>query len=154
MGRSSDRYVANNPPSHSNSVQIRHAMVADNIGNAFEPRYTPEQQPIGISQYSANPMYPLTVVPETFANPMYRPTQIRNDERSGTSLSQGTVHKIQELKLLMNRYSYYHTNPDEIIKLAIFNSINGDDALLDSKLEQIRSMDRRLKGRARAFTVF
>ena len=30
----------------------------------------------------------------------------------------------------MNKYSYCHTNADETIKLAIFNSINGDDAAL------------------------
>lgn len=44
----------------------------------------------------------------------------------------------------MNKYPQYHTNPDGIIKFAMYNSINGDDMLLDDKLEQLRSMDRRL----------
>jgi hypothetical protein len=41
----------------------------------------------------------------------------------------------------MNKYSHYHTNPDEIIKLAIFNSIIGDDTLIDGKLQQLRRLD-------------
>jgi cytochrome c len=53
-----------------------------------------------------------------------------------TGLSQGAVQKIQELKGLMNKYPQYHANPDGIIRLAIYNSINGDGTLLDSKLEQ------------------
>jgi hypothetical protein len=31
----------------------------------------------------------------------------------------------------MNKYPQYHTNPDGIIKFAMYNSINGDDMLLD-----------------------
>jgi hypothetical protein len=71
-----------------------------------------------------------------------------------TSLSQASIQKIQGLKVLMNKYARYHTNPHDIIRLAIFNSINGDDTLLDYKLEQLRSMDRRLNGGASPFTVF
>jgi len=72
---------------------------------------------------------------------MYRPMQIMDDQSYGrTSLSQGAIEKIQELKLLMNRHSYHHTNPDEIIKWAILNSISGDDTLLGGMLEQLRSI--------------
>jgi hypothetical protein len=98
----------------------------------------PQQAPIGTSQYSASP--PVDISPN-FANPMYPPRQVGYNQSYGrTSFSQGVIQKIQEFKLLINRYSSYHTNPDEIIRLAIFNSINGDDALLDSKLEQLRSI--------------
>ena len=58
-----------------------------------------------------------------------------------TGLSQGAVQKIQEFKVLMNKYPQYHTNPDAIIRLAIYNSINGDNTLLDQKLEQLRTID-------------
>jgi hypothetical protein len=51
------------------------------------------------------------------------------------------VQKIQEFKLLMNKYSLHHTNPDSIIGLVIYNSINGDYTLLDNKLEQLRTID-------------
>jgi hypothetical protein len=123
------------------TVQIRHARVADSVADTFQPRYTPQQTPLATSQYYASPIYPPLDVPQTFANPMYRPMQIRNDERSGTSLSPGAIEKIQELKALMNKYPRYHTNPDGIIRLAVYNSINGDDTLLDDKLEQLRTID-------------
>jgi hypothetical protein len=58
-----------------------------------------------------------------------------------SSLSQEKILKIEELKSLLNKYPQYCTNQDGIIKLAIFNSINGDDTLLDSKVEQLRSLD-------------
>jgi hypothetical protein len=75
------------------------------------------------------------------ANPMYPPTQIMDDQSHVTGLSQGAVQKIQEFKVLMNKYPQYHTNPDAIIRLAIYNSINGDNTLLDQKLEQLRTID-------------
>lgn len=60
LDRSSDRYIANNPPLYSKSLQLGHATVADSIGNALEPRYVPQQEAIETSQYSANPIYPLS----------------------------------------------------------------------------------------------
>jgi hypothetical protein len=83
---------------------------------------------------------------------MYPPMQIMEDH--GTGLSQGKIQKIQELKLLMNKHPQYHLNPDGTIRLAIFNSINGDDKLLGDELQQLRIMDRRLNGRTSPFTVF
>jgi hypothetical protein len=130
------------------------ATVADSIGNTFQSTFLPQQMPLATSQYSASPNYPPVDVPQTFANPMYRPMQIMDDQSYGTGLTQEKILKIQELKLMMNKYPQYHTNPDDIIRLAIFNSINGDDTLLDGKLEQLRSMVRRLNGRASPFTVF
>jgi len=67
-------------------------------------------------------------------------TVIHTNTDYGTALSGDAVQKIQELKGPMNRYSYHHTNPDEIIKWAIFNSINDDDTLLNGMLEQLRSI--------------
>ena len=43
--------------------------------------------------------------------------------------------------MLLNKYPQYHTNPDDISRLAIYNSINGDNTLLDNKLEQLRTID-------------
>ena len=64
-----------------------------------------------------------------------------DDHRYGTGLSPGAIQKIQELKALMNKYPRYHTNPDGIIRLAVYNSVNGDNTLLDDKLEQLRTID-------------
>jgi hypothetical protein len=71
---------------------------------------------------------------------IHRPLPSVHDQRNG-GLSQEIMAKIEELKRLMNKYTQYHTNQDDIIRLAIFNSINGDDTLLDGKLEQLRSIE-------------
>ncbi len=76
-------------------------------------------------------MYPTLGVSQAFASPMYRPIPTMQDQSYGTDLSQDKILKIEELKRLMNKYPQYHTNPGDIIRLAIFNSINGDDTLLD-----------------------
>jgi hypothetical protein len=64
-----------------------------------------------------------------------------------SSLSQGKTLKIAELKRLMNKHPQYCTNPDGIIKLAIFNSINGDNKILDENLEHLRLLDNLANGR-------
>jgi hypothetical protein len=72
---------------------------------------------------------------------MYRPLPTIDEQRYGSGLSQDAIQKIQELKALMNKYPRYHTNPDGIIRLAVYNSVNGDNTLLDDKLEQLRTID-------------
>jgi hypothetical protein len=115
--------MANNRPWYKSNPyhSIGSATVADSVGSVFQPRYS-----TSIPQYSASPMYP--------------PMQIMEDQSRGTGLSQGKIQKIQELKALMNKYPRYHTNPDGIIRLAVYNSINGDNTLLDDKLEQLRTI--------------
>ena len=140
LGRSSDLYMTNNAPLHSQSV-MENATIANGINDTFHPTFLPQQRALGTSQYSTNPIFSPVNVSQTFANPVYRPMQIMDDQINQSGLSQVKILKIQELKLLMNKYSYYHTNPDEIIRLAIYNSINSDDTLLDRKLEQLRSLD-------------
>jgi hypothetical protein len=60
---------------------------------------------------------------------MYGPS--KDGQTYGTGLPQGTVGRIKELKGLMNKFPQY----DRIIRLAIFNSINGDNNLLDQMLD-------------------
>jgi hypothetical protein len=76
--------------------------------------------------------------------PIYPPPTIHESYRTG--LSQEKILKIGEFKRLLNKYPHYHENPDGIIRLAIYNSINGDHTLLDDKLQQLRTIDRRLNG--------
>ena len=85
-GRSSGQYMPDNPfwykrnnPYHN----IGSATIADSIGNTFKPRYVPQQAPLGISQYSASPIYP--------------PMRIKNYQSYGTSLPQDAISKIEEL---------------------------------------------------------
>ncbi|MFZ0511480.1 MAG: hypothetical protein WAM14_07735 [Candidatus Nitrosopolaris sp.] len=73
---------------------------------------------------------------------MYPAKQITDDQRYLGSLSQDTLVKIEQLKLLLNKYPQYHNNdPDEIVRLIVYNCINGDNTLLDNKLEQLRTID-------------
>ena len=129
-GRSSGQYMPDNPfwyKRNNSYLSFGSATIADNVVDAFQPRYMPQQIAAGIPQYSASPMY--------------SPRQTIDDQSHVTGLSQGAVQKIQEFKVLMNKYPQYHTNPDAIIRLAIYNSINGDNTLLDDKLEQLRYID-------------
>jgi hypothetical protein len=57
------------------------------------------------------------------------------------------------------KYPQYHNNdPEEIVRLVVYNSINGDNTLLNNKLEQLHAIDRRLNGwsreRIKSMTVF
>ena len=64
-----------------------------------------------------------------------------DDEKTTTTLSQETRLKIAELKRLIYRYPQYHFNPDGVVKCVTYFSINGDNTILDEKLEQLRSID-------------
>jgi hypothetical protein len=46
--------------------------------------------------------------------------------------------EIQELKRLVYKYPQCHSNPDGVIKRVTYFSINGDNRILDEKLEQLR----------------
>ncbi len=125
-----DRLSANNPPLYSKRFQLGHATVADSVVDTFQPRYTPQQMPLDVMQYSANPMYP--------------PTQIMDGQGTdnGTRLSPETILKIAELKRLVNKYPQFHTiDADEIVKWAIYCSSNGDSKFLDDMLNQLRTID-------------
>jgi hypothetical protein len=117
--------MPNNPPLYSKSVQLGNPTIADSVVDTFQPRYIPEQTPLDVSP--------------NFANPMNRPMPAVDGKRYGNGLSWGVVQKIQVLKGLINKYPQYY--PDGIIRLAIYNSINGDDSLLDGQLEQLRNLD-------------
>ena len=133
FGRSSGQYKPDNPfwykrnnPYHN----IGHATVADSVGDTFLPKYMPQQTPLGIPQYSASPIYPAR--------------QILDYQSYGTSLPQGAIQKIQELQRLVKKYPQYC--PDGLLQWIIISCNNGDNQLLEEKLEQLRTIDRRLNG--------
>ena len=64
-----------------------------------------------------------------------------HDHNYGGGLSQETIQKIEELKRMMNKYPRYCPNPDEIITWVVYCSVNGDNKILDDKLEQLRNID-------------
>jgi hypothetical protein len=127
-GRTSGQYTANNPFWFKHNNQLHNfgsATVADSIGNTFEPKYLPQQAPLGTSQFYTSPLHRLTMQHQSYR----------------TGLSQETKQKIDELTRLMNKYRQFHPNHDVIIKLAIHSCINGDNTPLDQKLEQLRIID-------------
>jgi hypothetical protein len=131
LGRSSGQYTPTNPTLYNENVQSGHARIPDSIGGILQPRYIPQQTP---SQYSANSIYP--------------PRQTMDDQSFGTGLSQETKLKIDELKRLVYKYRQYQNNdPDEIVRLVVYNCINGDNTLLDNKLEQLHMIEFSLKYR-------
>jgi hypothetical protein len=118
-GRSSGQYRPDNPFWYKRSNHnIGSLTVADSVGDSWEPTYSCQQAPVEISQH----------------------TPTMEDQKYGSGLSR--LLKIEELKRLMSKHFQYHENPDGVIRLAVYNSINGDDTILDDKLEQLRSIDR------------
>jgi hypothetical protein len=129
-GRSSGQYTANNPFWFKRNNQLHNfgsATAADGLDDTFRPTYIPQQAPSEISQYSASPIN--------------RSLPTMNDASYRTGLTQDNIVKIQELKRLAYKYPHYCAIPDEAIKFAIYNSIIGDNTLLDQMLEQLRSVD-------------
>ncbi|MGB6533088.1 MAG: hypothetical protein WBF33_33775 [Candidatus Nitrosopolaris sp.] len=128
-GRSSGQYTPNNPFWYKRNNPYHNfgsATVADSVDDTFQPKYISQQTPLGISQY--------------YTSSMYRPLPTMDEQRYD-GLSQDTIQKADELKRLAYKYPQYLPNPDGIIRLAIFNSINGDNQLLDQMLEQFRRLD-------------
>jgi hypothetical protein len=132
LGRSSgdlvSRSISYKPNYQYNNIGS--ATVADSIGNTFQPRRIPQQAPLGISQYCAGPTY--------------RPLPTMDDQSYGTGLSRETIIRIDELKRLANKYPQYC--PEGLMQWAIFCCNDGDNRILDDKLQQLRTIDRRLNG--------
>jgi len=126
-GRSSGEYRPDNPFWYKRSNpynKIGSATIADSVGDTGQPRYLPQQLPLGTSQY-----YP---------SPIYRPSP--DDQNYGNDLYQKT--KLGELKRLVYKYAQFHNNnPDAIVGYATYWSINGDDTFLDAKLEQLSRLE-------------
>jgi len=81
-------------------------------------------------------------VPRSQHDPTFQSESMNTtDDEETTTLSQETILKIQELKRLVYRYSQYHRNPGAIINCIVYYCNNGDNSLLDKKLEQLRSID-------------
>ena len=128
-------YVNNAAP----STDFRNiAPATDSTGDTFRPRVLQQQTPFQStltvsSPPSASQPQPPGVSPYPI-DQISQPIDTSNHE--GT-LSQETILKIQELKRLVYRHPIF-SNPDVLIKCATYFSINGDNTILDEKLEQLR----------------
>jgi len=127
-GRSSGKYKPDNPfwYKHYNPYDnMGSATVPDTVGNTFQPRYLPQQTPQGTSQY--------------YTSSIHRPLPTMDDQGYGTGLSRETIVRIEELKRLMNKYPQYC--PEGLMQCAILCCNNGDNRILDDKLQQLRTID-------------
>jgi hypothetical protein len=89
-----------------------------------------QDQPPDVLPYPTDP---------TFQSESVNTTE--DEEKTTTTLSHETILKIEELKILIYRYSQYHHNPGAVINCIIYYCNNGDNTFLDEKLEQLRMLD-------------
>jgi hypothetical protein len=137
LGRLSDRYMGNNPPLYSRSVEFGHATVQDSVGNSFQPRYISQQIPIAGSSYpSENQVIADSTSsfrPETLFQPPL-PAALPNLQT--TTVQQ----KLGELKILAGKFSF----PEDARKILEWANIRlrqGDESFLNNKLDQLRMLD-------------
>jgi hypothetical protein len=115
-GRSSGQYMPDNPFWYKRN---NHNIGSVTVADTVGDTFNPKQAPLGTSQYSTSPMYPSRQI---------------MDESYGTSLPRSAI----------NKYPQYC--PDGLLQWIIISCVNGDNQLLDDKLEQLRTIDRRLNG--------
>jgi DNA-directed RNA polymerase subunit RPC12/RpoP len=144
-GRNCGRYHACDPslyrrPNKKQIHNFRNATVTvDYMGDTFPPRGLQQQTP-----FQSTPV-PTPLQPHYHDDAsMYTTVQTaqpidRMNDRG--LLSQETMPKIQELKMLMYKYPQCYSNPDVVIKCATHLSINGDNTLLDEWLERFRIIE-------------
>ena len=145
VGRSSGRYHASHPSWYRGSEnrvhKFGHATTADSMGDTLRSRGLQQETlsrsiPTPLSLPSTSQPQPQGVSPY----PTDRISESIEKTNHQETLSQETIIKIQELKRLLYRYPIF-SNPDGIIKCVIHFSINGDNTILDEKLEQLRTID-------------
>lgn len=100
-------------------------------------------RPTGLQQQIQSSSIPTTrpsgsQSPSVSPDPTDQHIDTSNDEGN---LSQETILKIEELKRRIYGYSQYHHNPGAIINCIVYYCNNGDNTLLDEKLEQLRRID-------------
>jgi hypothetical protein len=162
VGRNSGKYEASHLSWHRRSEKRFHkfgrAMVADSIGSTLrlgglqrqqQAEYHHQQREQYHRQWqqeqSLSPSIPPlpTAIQDQPPDVMSPTSQSMNtlDNEETTYLSQETRLKIAELKRLVYRYSRYHHNPGAVINCIVYYCNNGDNTLLDEKLEQLRTFD-------------
>ena len=136
VGRNSGKYEASRPSWYRRAKEKRihnfgHA--ADSMGGQYH--HYPQYQ-----QRAQSPSMPLPSLPPP-ASQGVSPSQPMNTTNDHGTPSQETVLKIQEFKRLVYRHPIF-SNPDMVIQCVThFSIINGDNTLLDEKLEQLRALD-------------
>jgi hypothetical protein len=146
VGRNSGRYRPSHPSLYrrrrgeKRSHNFGHAttVAADSMGDTFRHR--------GLQgQYQHCPQHPQQAQSHSISLPSLQPPVIQDVSPSKNTtndhgiLSQETILKIQELKGLVSKYSTH--NAAAVIQCVTYFTVNGDNTLLDEKLEELRSID-------------
>ena len=157
VGRNSGRYRPSHPSLyrrgrgekriHNFGHATTTTAVADSMGDTFRHRGLqgqyhdyPQHQ-----QQAPSPSIPLPTpsIQDVLPYPadQISKSQPMNTTNNKGTLSQETRLKIRELKRLVYRHPIF-SSPDRVIKCVThFSIINGDNTLLDEKLEQLRTLD-------------
>jgi hypothetical protein len=145
-GRASGRYQASHPSLYRRSKEKRiyefgyATGAADSVGDTFRPaglqgQYDHQQLSPSSSSSTIHDQ-----PPDVLPYPTDQSQSAHTADDYGT-LSEETRLKIEELKKRIYRYAQYHPNPVAVINCIIYYCNNGDNTLLDEKLEQLRSID-------------
>jgi hypothetical protein len=145
-GRASGRYQASHPSLYRRSKEKRiyefgyATAAADSVGDTFRPaglqgQYDHQQLSPSSSSSTIHDQ-----PPDVLPYPTDQSQSAHTADDYGT-LSEETRLKIEELKKRIYRYAQYHPNPVAVINCIIYYCNNGDNTLLDEKLEQLRSID-------------
>ena len=149
VGRSSRRYRPSHPSLYrgrrreEKRIQgfghVARVTVADSKGDIFRPGDA-DASAIQSRPPSVSLPYPTATTEQQIPQTQPIDTTMTNEGTLSLSLSQQTAPKIRELKKLMHRYPIF-PNPDMVIQCVTHFSINGDNTILDEKLEQLRWLD-------------
>jgi hypothetical protein len=165
VGRSSRRYHASHPLWYRRPRQKgihrfeRATTVADSVGGNLVPgglqqqgqyrqrhQSLEDQEPYRWQQQQAvSPAAP--AIQESSSYPTDQMFQSQSmdttddEEKTTTTLSHETRLKIAELKRLVYKYPQYHSNPGGVISCVIHFCNEGDNSILNDKLEQLRMID-------------
>jgi hypothetical protein len=164
VGRKSGRYQASHPFWYRRNGKRIHKFgrptVADYVGDGFRTGALQRQQQ-GQYQYHQQSLeeqeryhrqwqqeQSLWPSPAAIQNvspyptdQISQPMNTTDDEETTRTLSHETILKIAELKRLVYRYAHYYRNPGAVISCVIYFCSEGDNTLLDEKLEQLRTID-------------
>jgi hypothetical protein len=158
VGRKTGRYQASNSSWYRKGRgekrihDFGHAttVVADSMGDTFPPGglqgqyyhhyhyHYPQHQQQAPSGSISLPSLPPPSTQNVSPYPSNQIIQHIESTKNGGTLSQETMLKIAEFKKLAYRH---YSNPDGVIQCVTYFSINGDNTLLDEKLEQLRMLD-------------
>ena len=132
---------------HGFGPTVTAVAVTDSVGDTFF-------RPVGLQgqyhrqqQQALSPSIPPAAIQHSSSYPTDQMFQSEamdttdDEEKTTTTISHETRLKIEELKRLVYKYPQYHSNPGGVIACVIHFCNEGDNSILNDKLEQLRMID-------------